>query len=411
MENITHSLIGLIAGESIARTTRSPQQGLPPETRRGLFVTLTVIGGNLPDLDLAWSSGDKLRYLLHHRGYTHTVLGCLVLALVLYGLTELWARMKHVTLTRQDRREILAVALFGTVLHLAMDSLNSYGVHPFWPVRNRWMYGDSVFIVEPLYWAAAAPLVFVVRSWPARIILGLVVLAGVVVSLTPLVPLLPRVGFLVLTIVLLAVGARISARAAALVSASVTVVITATFVSAGHAAARRVESIAATQLGSAQLIDHVLTPLPMNPFCWDVLLLVIEGDRYSVRHAMLTEAPALLPAGSCPILPGNRPATAPMVPIRPSVSPDIRWLGQIDMSRAQLTAIVATHCDATALMQFVRAPFVTESGRRWILGDLRFDGDRGGGIATLQLGPPGHGLCRSSVPWMPPRMDLLGGTK
>jgi inner membrane protein len=408
MENITHSLIGLIAGESLARTTPPAQPGLPPETRRRLFVTLTVIGGNLPDVDLAWSSGDKLRYLLQHRGYTHTLLGCVVLALLLYGLAELWTRMRSITLTPRDRRELVGVALFGTGLHLAMDTLNSYGVHPFWPFRNEWMYGDSVFIVEPLYWAAAAPLIFVVRSWVARIILGLMLLAGVAASLLPLVPPLPRVAFLVLTLALLAVGSRVTARTAALVSASVTVLITATFIGAGYAAARRMEAIAGTELRSARVIDHVLTPLPMNPLCWDVLLLVIDGDRYSVRHAMLADAPRLLPARSCPIMSGDRPATAPMEPIRPSGSTEVRWLGQFEMSRVQLAAIVANHCEAAALMQFARAPFATELGRQWVMGDLRFDRDR---LATIQLGPPAHGVCRGTVPWVPPRMDLLRGTK
>lgn len=45
-----------------------------------------------------------------------------------------------------------------------MDSLNSYGVHPYWPVRNRWFCGDAVYIVEPLYWAATASLLGVVRA-------------------------------------------------------------------------------------------------------------------------------------------------------------------------------------------------------------------------------------------------------
>jgi hypothetical protein len=49
LDNLTHTLIGLIAGESVARTTRAREPGLAPDTRRGLFV---AIGGNLPDLDL-----------------------------------------------------------------------------------------------------------------------------------------------------------------------------------------------------------------------------------------------------------------------------------------------------------------------------------------------------------------------
>jgi hypothetical protein len=81
------------------------------------------------------------------------------------------------------------------------------------------------------------------------------------------------------------------------------------------------------------------------------------------------------------------------------------------MSRTGLAEIVATHCDAAALMQFARAPFATELDRRSFIGDLRFDRDRGSGIATIELGAPAHGVCQSSVPWIPPRSDLLRATK
>jgi inner membrane protein len=160
MDNLTHTLIGLIAGESVAHTTsRALNSGLAPEKRRGLFVAIAAIGGNLPDLDLVYSyrgvphdTQAKLGYVLQHRGYTHTVLGCLVLAALLYAGAELWLRYRHLAVTRRDRLELAGMCMFGTFLHLGMDFLNSYGVHPFWPVQNGWFYGDSVFIVEPLYW-------------------------------------------------------------------------------------------------------------------------------------------------------------------------------------------------------------------------------------------------------------------
>jgi len=44
-----------------------------------LFVVLAAVGGNLPDLDLLYSyvsSDRKLDYLLEHRGYTHSIVGC-----------------------------------------------------------------------------------------------------------------------------------------------------------------------------------------------------------------------------------------------------------------------------------------------------------------------------------------------
>ena len=147
MDNLTHTLIGLIAGESVARTTRAREPGLAPETRRVLFVALAAIGGNLPDLDLVYSyrgvphdSHAKLSYVLQHRGYTHTVLGCLILTLLLYAGAELWLRYRRLELTRRDRLELAGMSMFGTFLHLGMDFLNSYGVHPFWPVKNGWFY-------------------------------------------------------------------------------------------------------------------------------------------------------------------------------------------------------------------------------------------------------------------------------
>ena len=185
MDNLTHTLIGLIAGESVGRATRAREPGLAPDVRRGLFVAVAAIRRQSSHLDLLYSyrgvphdTQAKLSYLLEHRGYTHTVLGCLVLTLLLYAGAEGWLRYRRLAVTRRDRFELLGMSMFGTFLHLGMDFLNSYGIHPFWPLDNRWFYGDSIFIVEPLYWAAAAPLIFTVRSKVVRVVVGLALLGG-----------------------------------------------------------------------------------------------------------------------------------------------------------------------------------------------------------------------------------------
>ena len=181
MENLTHTLIGLAAGEAFARWTRPTEGGLPQGARRSLFVTLAAIGGNAPDADLAWSytaSDRRFGYMLEHRGYTHTVLGCLVLAGLLYAGAEWWMRRRRLMPAPRDRLHLALVTVVGTLLHLGMDALNTYGVHPFWPFDNRWFYGDSLFIAEPLFWLAGAPLIFLVRSWLARVLLSLAVIAG-----------------------------------------------------------------------------------------------------------------------------------------------------------------------------------------------------------------------------------------
>jgi inner membrane protein len=415
MDNLTHTLIGAIAGESVAQGTRARAPGLASDVRRGLFVVLAAVGGNLPDLDLLYSyrgvphdTQAKLSYVLEHRGYTHTLLGCVLLALVLYAAAEWWLRRRRLVPTARDRLEIAGMSLFGTFLHLGMDFLNSYGVHPFWPVANAWHYGDSVFIVEPLYWAAAAPLVFAASSWITRVLVALALLGGVSLGiLSHLVPTLPYLGFLALTLILLVVGSRAPARAAAITSAAAMVGVTATFVVSGQVAAHTVATLAATDFPGGRVIDHVLSPGPMNPLCWDVLLLETHGDRYVARHGVLANVPGLLPASKCRTLSGDRAATAPLKKVAVPETASVHWLGELEMSRAQLAQLVAGHCDAAALMQFVRAPFAAQVGRDWVIGDLRFEDGRGRGMADIPLGPPAHGPCPPAAPWVPPRTDLL----
>jgi membrane-bound metal-dependent hydrolase YbcI (DUF457 family) len=183
MDNLTHSLIGLVAGEAMARCTAPDPRGLPAPARRNALIAISIIGSNLPDVDLAWSmqfvTGDRMGYLLQHRGHTHTLLGCLALAALLLMGTWLWHRYRHRQWSAGDLRSLGAMALLAVLLHLGLDALNSYGVHPFWPWDNRWKYGDRLFIVEPLFWLATAPLLLVVvQRWPARLVLGLVLLAG-----------------------------------------------------------------------------------------------------------------------------------------------------------------------------------------------------------------------------------------
>ena len=44
----------------------------------------------------------------------------------------------------------LVLAWLAVLSHILLDYTNNYGVHPYWPFDNRWIYGDSVFIVTDL---------------------------------------------------------------------------------------------------------------------------------------------------------------------------------------------------------------------------------------------------------------------
>ncbi|HET8875499.1 MAG TPA: metal-dependent hydrolase, partial [Casimicrobiaceae bacterium] len=170
MDNVTHTLIGALLGESAARLAPPAGNGRQAKLRRGLFLAVAIVGSNFPDADLLSTLGadGKLAYLLEHRGHTHTVAGALLISLAMLGGCALWQRWRGLVLPARDRRWLVALALLAPLFHIAMDALNTYGVHPWWPFDNRWYYGDAVFIVEPLFWAAAAPLAFLLRSCTAR---------------------------------------------------------------------------------------------------------------------------------------------------------------------------------------------------------------------------------------------------
>ncbi len=412
MDNLTHSLIGMVAGEAVARLAPASKTGLSADTRRGMLVTLATVGGNLPDIDLVLTyrgfARDKLGYLLEHRGYTHTVLGCLVLAALLYAAAEGWARYRRLSMSRSDRVTLAAMAVFGTLLHLGMDALNSYGVHPLWPFYNGWIYGDSVFIVEPLYWLAAAPLFFIARSIAARAVVATAVVAAIVGSILMSPNGMWLVLLAVLTAGLLIVGARNTPFTGVLVSALAMVCVTVLLAIAGNVAARNINSVATQDFPDDRIIDHVLSPIPTNPFCWDVLLLATHGDHYIARHGMLSNAPRFVTAESCSTKLVSKDTTAPMTAVHAPDSPQTTWFGEFSMPVSRLVDLAARSCKAAALMQFVRAPFVIERKSGWVIGDLRFDRERGLGLAELEISAaPEAGACLPRAPWLPPREALL----
>lgn len=413
MDNLTHTLIGIVAGDVIARNTADVPGGLSASLRRSYFVTVAAISSNIPDIDLLVTYGGfapgKVGYLLHHRGHTHTIIGCVLLALLLYACALLWARRRRHTLARRDRIGIGLIAAFGALLHLFMDWLNSYGVHPYWPFDDGWVYGDSVFIIEPLYWLSLAPLIFTVRTWLARIVLSFALLAALGLGVYVNRDLPIWIGLMVLAATaLLIVGRRCSARTASVVSAVAVICVTGMFVGSGRATAREVVRVAATTFPGERTADHVLTPLPTNPLCWNVLLIQTEGDRYIVRSSTFAAAPAILSAEHCPQLRFLGAVTAPLREMNRPSTARVQWQGELSVSREHLASVIRENCEALELMQFARAPYLVEEARHRVLGDLRFDREEELGFAEIELTDPPPSRCVFNVPWIPPRAAEFG---
>ena len=411
MDNVTHTLIGVLVGETAAAITKPSSQGLSREQRRSLFVTTMAVGSNLPDLDFLYSTvtGSKLDYLLHHRGHTHTFVVAILIAAVLWLACELWARRRDLRLSRSDRVALIAIALLAPVLHIFMDMANNYGVHPWWPFDNRWIYGDSVFIVEPLLWAAAAPTLFMLRTRLARGVVALVLLTGIALTfLTGLVPLPIAVFYTVLVAALVYAGRTLPARTALTLGIGVWVATTVGFVATSRLVGQRVDALVAAQFPNVHSVDRVLTPMPVNPICWEVIFIQAENGTLVLRRAMFSMAPAWIPAEACPARGLDVPITAPLQRVAAEDTRDLKWHGEVRTQINRLVSVWRENCRVDALMRFVRAPWLAVVEDRLVAGDLRYDRERGLGFAEIEVESDTEPCPMLVPPWVPPRNDLLG---
>ena len=176
MDNLTHSLVGALIG----------QTGLKKKT--GFAMPALIIGANLPDVDAAcffWLEGTG--HLGFRRGVTHGPPALVLLPLILAGLLYAFDRWQTRRGTRpQDRRPVsfkwlYLLSLLGCLTHPALDWLNVYGIRLLEPFSSRWFYGDTLFIIDIWLWLMLGTATWLslrrekqAREWqrPARVALA-----------------------------------------------------------------------------------------------------------------------------------------------------------------------------------------------------------------------------------------------
>jgi inner membrane protein len=370
---------------------------------------VSVLSNNAPDIDSAYASllTRPLGSLLHHRGHTHTVALVPVLAALALAVTLAVARARGMRFDARDKGFLFALALSGVLVHIGLDATNSYGVHPFWPLYDGWFYGDSIFIIEPLVWAALIPpLVFAARTRWAKITLAGLVIVGVgLCFFREFVPLsMAIIGTLIaLASALASRKATPAVRVA--VSAGATAFVGLTFALSGAAARSVATRASAVTFPNARTHDAVLTPMPADPFCWQVVLVQTEGERYVVRTGVAATFPLLLSSDEC-YFDRSKNQTAPIRPIQATKTPSWRWIREFSAPIGELHALARESCVFGALLRFARAPFWTKDdalGR--IAGDLRYDTSPGLDFSDTVL--DGVGCPEYLPPWLPPRSALV----
>lgn len=401
MDNITHALAGALLAEAAwQRVARTPSPS-PPAFRRTAY-TLGIVLAELPDLDIVYS-GDvlgmgPLGYLLHHRGHTHTVLFTLLAALAAWGVTLLLRRDLRAP---PWSRTLLALSLIASLSHVALDYTNNYGVHPWWPLSARWIYGDAVFIIEPWLWIVAlAPLFFIARGSPGRLLSGALLLT--ILAAAWRVDMVGRGVATVLTlgaILWTVVSGKVAPAKRATVALAAWVAFEAVSFTTSALGRRAVERAAGVSLR-----DVALTPAPGNPLCLSAIVVTDSGGSYSATTATVAPVPALVAASACGTIGRGDPDGSTRA--ARSDSPAISWGRTWSAPVAELRALAAERCELAAALEFIRVP-VWEQGANGVVTmyDLRFGS--GAGSFTTVVSRPGAACPRWVPGWEKPRGDVL----
>ena len=421
MDNATHAFAGLLLADATTAWIER-RTGTPSNRRlRRAIVGLGIVAAELPDADLLYSGPvvglGKLGYLLHHRGHTHTVLFA-VAAAVLSGWAVLAIRRRAAEqFDARERTPLLVLAMTASLSHLLLDYSNSYGVHPFWPVDNRWVYGDAVFIVEPWLWVVALPpLLFGPRRLWSGVLLSALLCIILFASWT--LGELTRSGAVVVTIgvtLWLLAQRWIPSPRRVLAGVAAWCVVEAVFV-ASSAQARTM--LRPPLSPGERIVDIALTPGAANPFCFDALVLSLTTSEYRVRSA--TVAPWIRsrtadaqPPQSCRtrVVTSRFYGLRGVIALSPSVVNGVRWGEQWSAPLADLIALAQSRCEMAFALRFMRVPVWDRDANGDVrLSDVRF-GVGTGGFTDLRIA---SGPCPVSSrawipPWTPPRAEALAG--
>lgn len=412
MDNITHSLVGLGVGALVDRSLPPEPDAARERTRQRMLLTIGCLASNFPDLDLVYTRilPAPLGYLLHHRGHTHTlVAGLAEVALLLALVWLLWPNARRLLqASGAARLGAIVAACAGLLLHLSMDGMNVYGVHPFWPFDAHWYYGDLVFIVEPVFWFAfGAPLAAIVPRRPLRwLLLGLMVLIPVGATLGGFLQWGSLAALLALGLALAWITnhahERHGARGRLALAAGLAVSLA--FVGGQALALRQARAIVAQAVHTLdpgeRLLDTALSAYPANPLCWAFVTVARDdaGGTYHMRRGLLSIAPDIDPVTACPSpIAGRAPAAA---------TPQLAWLGDEREKLATLRGLARNDCHVNAWLRFARAPSLADG----LATDVRWGPPGGRNFSTMDIATQAPSPCPRPVPgWIPPRADLLDG--
>lgn len=139
MDPFTQAALGAVTARAVA----------PADMAKGVLAAGAVLGA-APDIDVLFSvGGDFFDNLVHHRGYTHSLI-VLAAAGPLVG-HWLWRRFGDGLRWRRRHWWWLAIATAALLSHPVLDWLTPYGTQLLLPFTDRRFAVHAMPIVEPLF--------------------------------------------------------------------------------------------------------------------------------------------------------------------------------------------------------------------------------------------------------------------
>ena len=150
MDSITHIAIGACMGEAFAGK------------KLGYKALLWgALAQSLPDIDFVASFWmDTSSDLLAHRGFTHSLLFCLLSTLALALAAEKWHRPHNIAFKKWY--SFFGVAIF---FHIFLDAFNNYGTGWFEPFSHLRISFNTIYVADPFF-----------SLWPILALLALMLL-------------------------------------------------------------------------------------------------------------------------------------------------------------------------------------------------------------------------------------------
>ena len=407
MDNVTHSLVGLAIAETTLRGRESKL--------RGPLYFASFVATNIPDLDFIYAKflAKPLGYVLHHRGHTHTLISILPQALLVLLMMFLYSRWKKLRWSGADWRSLTLVSFLGVGVHLLLDSLNSYGVHPFWPWNNTWYYLDAIFILEPMFWIALAPMLAVAAPgrWRKAIYWGIFGGALAMLFFVGFMPLGMQIFYVLCGIAFALTALYFNAAQRAVLASAYCVIFVSLLVIISQGVAGSVRSRIDQMNPEDSVADVVRTPFPGNPLCWNFHAVGSNSVNatYWIRSGRFQLPFLTSRTDFCSEYFQSKEKNVPQRPLAGDPSSEragITWSGEFLKPLAELQVAARSSCQFGAFLQFARAPFWIENGERLYFGDIRYDRDSSKGFAEFESNA--NAPCPRNLPgWRAPIHDLL----